>query len=298
MIPRAVILGEFQTGKSTLISCLLGGRVATVGNGLPTTRLPVLYRFDQANFVFVRERKGGQFETSLEDFVSGLPEQRRASSVLAVASLYSPLLRNVEILDTPGFGSGPDGDEVARHTAGMADFPLVVMTKGFPSGRESLTGFLRAALSGRQYGLVLNCGLECPADPRSEACARIEQDLRTSLLRLGLLRPALSCRVNLGRIYREVICSTIGERTERTPALMVLKECGFEGLREKLVRRARRNLKPGKPESSRAPSYRGSPWNEFCAALSHPSCSLPPPTDPPRLLRRSRRESGAGPTSR
>ena len=42
---RIGIIGEFQSGKSLLINCLLRRAVATVGKGVATTQTVVCYRY-------------------------------------------------------------------------------------------------------------------------------------------------------------------------------------------------------------------------------------------------------------
>lgn len=240
MNPRVAIVGDFQAGKSTLVCCLLNGRMATLGEGLPTTRFPTLYRFDQGNFVVGHSPEKMLFETSLEDFLTGRPGDRWTHAVQATVSLYNPLLQKVDIVDTPGVGGDEGLEAAAREAAREADLVLLLMTKGFPAGREAFNRFLRSALSGKRYGLILNCGLESPGNPRSQACVRIAQDVRAGLERAGLGPPDLAYRVNLGRMYREVLCPLTDEGVKKVPTLTVLRDCGFDGLRAALVRQAKK----------------------------------------------------------
>lgn len=72
------IVGEFQAGKSTLINCLLGRLVATVGNGTATTHTKVNYRYSSDEYVEIEDIFGNihrietipQIYSITDDFLS------------------------------------------------------------------------------------------------------------------------------------------------------------------------------------------------------------------------------------
>ena len=60
------IVGDFQSGKSTLINCLFGRSIASVGDGTATTHTAVNYRYSEKESIqYVTE--GKKFEAKVED---------------------------------------------------------------------------------------------------------------------------------------------------------------------------------------------------------------------------------------
>lgn len=72
------IVGEFQAGKSTLINCLLGRLLATVGDGTATTHTRVNYRYSSKEYVEIEDIFGNvhtietipQLQSITDDFLS------------------------------------------------------------------------------------------------------------------------------------------------------------------------------------------------------------------------------------
>lgn len=99
--PRVAILGEFNSGKSTLANALIGSEL------LPTsihanTRIPILIRYAQFPVLSVEMRDGTRNAVSLAS-LPGL-DTRRAR--LLMLGLPVARLKNFEIIDTPGLASG------------------------------------------------------------------------------------------------------------------------------------------------------------------------------------------------
>ena len=72
------IVGEFQAGKSTLINCLLGRLVASVGDGTATTHTRVNYRYSSKEYIEIEDIFGNihtietipQLQSITDDFLS------------------------------------------------------------------------------------------------------------------------------------------------------------------------------------------------------------------------------------
>ena len=72
------IVGEFQAGKSTLINCLLGRLVASVGDGTATTHTRVNYRYSSKEYIEIEDIFGNihtietipQLHSITDDFLS------------------------------------------------------------------------------------------------------------------------------------------------------------------------------------------------------------------------------------
>jgi GTP-binding protein EngB required for normal cell division len=103
------VLGQFKSGKSSLLNALLGADVFPVG-ALPVTAVVTRARAGPALSVRARHLDGTEEEVEpgrIAEFVTeaGNPHNRRQ---VAVVDVYSPALRRwpgLRLVDTPGLGS-------------------------------------------------------------------------------------------------------------------------------------------------------------------------------------------------
>ncbi len=242
MNTRVAIVGGFQNGKSTLINCLLGARVATVGQGLATTRITVEYRYGDKNYVAAVGPSGERFETPVSEFVRAKSGYQWETCRRASVYLKNPMLEQLELIDTPGLDASEPDTARSLASTESADFVILLMTRGFPAGNPQFTDFIRRALSERHYALVLNCGRECPPDINTPAAIQIEQEIVRWLERLGLTGPRFTQRVNLGWVYRDLICKTAEVRQrEKWTAEELLQRSGLTSFRDKLIAEAPRH---------------------------------------------------------
>ncbi len=117
------ILGEFQSGKSTLINCLLENRIALSGNGISTTKQIVKYFYsdkisirniNKTNSPIKRLKDFSRLKISDKDFYYeiGLP---------------SPILKEIELWDTPGLNADERDDEVAAYCLDELDYVIILI---------------------------------------------------------------------------------------------------------------------------------------------------------------------------
>ena len=199
---RIAILGEFQTGKSTLVNCLLGRVLAAVGRGFHTTQVPTVYRHGLALRASRMTRAGASEPIDAEQ----LADTQAAvnwSDVRAVEVEYPhPLLERFDLIDTPGLDACALTDEVVAAVAGDADSILLLVAK--PLGRNTFTEFIRGALADQTFGVVLNCGINTPERPGCAACEGFEGEVLAWLNDVGLPQPLFTSRVNLRWVHDHV----------------------------------------------------------------------------------------------
>lgn len=153
---RFGLIGEYQSGKSLFINCLLQRSVATVGGGNATTHTVVNYQYGEQECV--------KFQTT-EKECSFLPINEfyrldTATNILVVdVFLRNDLLRHFTLTDMPGFGANEADNEMARKVLPKIDFAILIASsdKSFGSDTDSFRS-LHALKDYRiSYFFVLNC---------------------------------------------------------------------------------------------------------------------------------------------
>lgn len=101
--PRLALIGEFNTGKSTLANALLGARVLPT-NVEANTGLPILVRYAP------RARLELEFADGQRRPISWFDHERVKFENAKLLHLWMPLerLKAFELLDTPGLATGND----------------------------------------------------------------------------------------------------------------------------------------------------------------------------------------------
>jgi len=164
--PRIAFVGLSDVGKSTMINCLLGSKKMPT-DWTPTTSVTVYikHRDDRPDFikdtawVFKSDGTERGFDLSclddearcsglcigkgdadiLSEYGTRKGNKYRDDIVAAVVYLDSPILKNVDLVDLPGYGTGDrEADEVANR--GIEEFADVLVflsrANGFLSGEE------------------------------------------------------------------------------------------------------------------------------------------------------------------
>jgi len=105
--PLVLLLGNYSSGKSTLINELLGGEVQATGQAPTDDSFTVITRGDAENgtdTVHVVEERDGKFLLNDPEYpFEGLKKYgQRFASHLRLKKVNSPFLENLALIDTPG----------------------------------------------------------------------------------------------------------------------------------------------------------------------------------------------------
>lgn len=154
---RFGLIGEFQSGKSLLINCILHRSIATVGLGYATTHTIVNYRYSEfEEYVEYIDNNGSRHVLP----VNGIDRIDMSTDILVVdVYLSNKILKDFILTDMPGFGANKKDDSVAQKTLLDLDFAILVASNDKAIGAESSTFSYISEL--RQYNIpyyfILNC---------------------------------------------------------------------------------------------------------------------------------------------
>jgi len=199
--PRIAIVGEFQTGKSTLVNLLFGRTVAQVGSGLPCTALATHYLLDREELVTI----GGTHHKIGDWINSGDIHQ---NETVVKVGLNHPLLLSFDLIDTPGVdAAGEIGDQHEAITFAQIETTdaFILLLDKLPEV-SSETGMSRLITKLRDSGKptfgFFNCGrLGDTEHPNSAATGEIAAAIKTRLKEAGI--PISIIRDNLKGGYEE-----------------------------------------------------------------------------------------------
>lgn len=153
---RFGLIGEYQSGKSLFINCLLQRPVATVGGGIATTHTVVNYQYGEQECV--------KFQTT-ERECSSLPINEfyrldTATNILVVdVFLRNDFLKHFTLTDMPGFGANEMDNDVARKVLPNIDFAILIASsdKSFGNDTDSFRSLRALKDYHISYFFVLNC---------------------------------------------------------------------------------------------------------------------------------------------
>ena len=154
--PKIAIVGCFQNGKSTFVNCLLDDKVAQTGFGLSTTHISTTYTYGDVQSTEVLKEDGKKKIMRIKNFVSlDSVEAKKEKYVSATATLWKPLLKEVDIIDTPGFNADSTDSKIALDSIKDADFILLLLRNAQLAGESaSLNGSEKESLPKTEIDLL------------------------------------------------------------------------------------------------------------------------------------------------
>lgn len=151
------ILGDIQSGKSTLINCIIQRQIATVGDGTATTHVAVNYMYGKYEHIEYCEEDGNTISIGIEQ---NLKLDISDKIVEMTVYLDVPILQFIDIIDTPGFGYNRHDDAIAEATIEKIDYAIMVFSNDKAIGGEE-SGAYKNAKCLQKYGVpyyaILNC---------------------------------------------------------------------------------------------------------------------------------------------
>lgn len=136
--PLVLVLGNYSSGKSTLINDFLGASIQTTGQA-PTDDSFTVITFDDAvtdnGLVEITDQRDGKFLLNDPEYPFDILKKhgQRFASHFQLKKVNSPFLRSLAIIDTPGMldsiterDRGYDYQEVIGDFAQLADLVLVI----------------------------------------------------------------------------------------------------------------------------------------------------------------------------
>ena len=153
---RFGIIGQYQSGKSLLINCLLRRYIATVGHGVATTHTVVNYKFSEKEFVTIVYENGNTDIIGIEQFA--MLDVNTSVCEINV-HLNNLLLKSYELTDMPGFGYDANDNKAASKALNSIDVAIVVASNQKTIGVDSpaYLDFCRLEKYHIPYYFILNC---------------------------------------------------------------------------------------------------------------------------------------------
>lgn len=153
---RFGLVGNYQAGKSTLINCIIGRPIATIGDGTSTTHTVVNYLYgtkESIEYIDNNCNHGILDNTDLGriDSTNNLKELN--------VYLNIPFLKDIILTDMPGFGKCHHDNMLSEKTLNEIDFAIVVETnyKAIEENSDSYKNIERLKWHNVPYYVILNC---------------------------------------------------------------------------------------------------------------------------------------------
>ena len=153
---RIGIIGEYQSGKSLLINCILRRPIATVGIGDATTHAIVNYIYAAKEHIVCYKENGVHTTFPVEE-LHNLDTQTDFSEINVYLS--NDILKNFILTDMPGFGANEDDNIAARRTLCEIDFAILLAwnDKVIGANSQSFHEITRLKKLNIPYYFILNC---------------------------------------------------------------------------------------------------------------------------------------------
>lgn len=146
------IIGDYQSGKSLLVNCLLERYVSTVGDGNATTHTIIQYRFSQKEYVEYYINGEGRKEAITE--LNKLDNNPDIEKIEVYAN--SAFLKNYVLIDMPGLDYDTTDNKKSVSFFKTLDYAIVVS-----KNVHAISTYYNAIRLLKQYGIpyyfIINC---------------------------------------------------------------------------------------------------------------------------------------------
>ena len=146
------IIGDFQSGKSLLVNCLLQRSIATVGEGNATTHTIIQYRFSQVEHIEYC-LNGKNLKARLNE-IGRLDTNPNIDKIEAYVNC--DFLKDFVLIDMPGLDFDPKDDETSTSYLRSIDYAVVVA-----KNVHSISNYDKALSWLKKYDIpyyfVINC---------------------------------------------------------------------------------------------------------------------------------------------
>lgn len=180
------ILGTFQNGKSTLVNCLLGKKIAqTGGYGINVTSINTKYIYDKSPGISLYNHEDIIGQYSLDSFENS--DEYPTSVTDVTIAIPSRILKSINILDTLGFNANDHDNIMALNALEHLDAAiLLIKNKGLDETERTICQELNS--KGKPFFLVMNCMDECDDlwNPNAEQNHKIANDILSDLKLHGI----------------------------------------------------------------------------------------------------------------
>lgn len=139
--PIIAIYGPFQTGKSTLLNCLLGRYTALTGKGIATTALTARCRWGSTPRLRYRNLSGDLIPATLKQIHNPafLKQVMQNQGFHIEIDAPAELLKHCQIVDTPGFNACSADTQAAMSVLDEIHYVLLVVpNRGFSQAEKQL----------------------------------------------------------------------------------------------------------------------------------------------------------------
>lgn len=205
--PCVAILGSFNSGKSTLLNCLLGEEISPVGI-VPTTSCLLYFDYGssfKAKFSRHREKRTFHQITHLHSFLG----QMTSAGGRVDVEMPSPILKKCSLMDTPGINS-LDNDSfcAALQAAAMADKLIYLFhQRGLEDQNRLFLYKLASVWKNRDINDLsfwLNCNLGLSDGTSLETTRTALRDIFLSQIRLNTINTSGKENMERLRLFLEV----------------------------------------------------------------------------------------------
>lgn len=235
-VPVAVVVGDFQNGKSTLVNCLLDDKYARMGKGCRTTACCTRFVYgesEEARLFHGLENPEEKLLDRREDIFA--PSFSVSGKDCIEITCWKPMLRTVSLIDTPGFDASTEDDETAKRAISQSDI-VIIVHKAAQLDENTLLLAKNVYQCRKKVLFLYNCTNDenwAPSDSANEPiCATIEAQLESGGLSSMLIpingRRIWPCNPLLawyaqGHLQRDLESPSDDERKDAEKAICKIK---------------------------------------------------------------------------